>query len=854
MVVSAAVGSLTTTIPRGPRAPHPAAMAPSPPPRRRRPVPPSAPAAPLALALAVAVVTSLAAGHELCLDSGGPFAVGGGGLQFCSQPAAYSTKGCCTPADDAELRLRFTNMSISDAACATVVKKLLCAVSAFSQTPYVGGHRAVQQTLILPGHVGLLLMQQCDPWAAHLFGLEAQAPRGLPYLCSAAPRSSAGLPPPAPPSAESASALDTAPASFCTAIWRACQNASLLNSPFAALLPSSSAPSGAALRSNLSALFASEEAFCTAAGPQSAATAGFCYNGTQFELPASEPYTALGGVCLERIARGAYLNLVPHPDGSQRAFANTQRGKVFLVGLPAQTSGKAVVKTVAPFLDLSDRLLCPRLAKQHSIDALSMLILDLQSDDNGEMGLLGLAFHPSFVTNGRFFVSYNCDMSKHADCAAECVCNAKLGCNPSEGGVECAYASVIAEYYAPPNSSRAIKKEVRRVITLGQPYSNHKGGQLRFGPEDGYLYLQFGDGGKGGDPWNFAQNLAAPLWQDLFLTEGTYGNYSIPYDNPFVGRPGALGEIWAYGLRNPWKCSFDRERPSYHICGDVGQDAEEEVDIITRGGNYGWRLYEGTFVYNASPSPGQNFSKASPTLLTWPILEYSHVSLDNGGTGASVIGGYISRSAVDLCLYGRYLYNDYSGPMWAASEEPLNSGNFTSTRVSYTCASDSPISCSLVGSSSTPDLGLAWGWGKDDLGDLYALTETGIYRIVAPDRCNIVCNKTLPSPPPPLPRSSRPPPPLPKSPPPVSLTPPNTSLQPSPPLSPPVGQPTTSSPSQPPPSFLPPSPKASPAGQNLIPPPFSPPPSAGQGLHRKSRLRSQLLVLSSMCVLSFFYF
>lgn len=245
----------------------------------------------------------------------------------------------------------------------------------------------------------------------------------------------------------------------------------------------------------------------------------------------------------------------------------------------------------------------------------------------GEMGLLGLAFHPNFRENGYFYVNYTKD-------------------NPRE--------TVVSRFKA--QSAGAMQVDPKTEVILfkfAQPYSNHNGGKLLFGP-DGYLYVATGDGGSGGDPHNNGQNLGSWLGKilrvDVNSTEK--GHYGIPKDNPFVGKAGAREEIFAYGLRNPWRVSFDDEGRLW--AGDVGQDKIEEVDIIRKGGNYGWRLKEADQPYNER-------NATVPKDLVDPVWEYSH------STGnVSITGGQVYRGQQLPSLRGKYIYADYaSGRVWA---------------------------------------------------------------------------------------------------------------------------------------------------------------------------------------------
>ena len=247
----------------------------------------------------------------------------------------------------------------------------------------------------------------------------------------------------------------------------------------------------------------------------------------------------------------------------------------------------------------------------------------------GETGLLGLAFHPQHETNGYFYINYTWQTDS--------------------------LRTVIARFSvsaSDPDSADPTSQQVLFRVT--QPYSNHNGGDLAFGP-DGFLYMALGDGGSGGDPHNNAQNRSTLLGKILRIDVDTPGDglpYGIPPGNPFTGNVnGWREEIFAYGLRNPWRFSFDPVT-GFLWCGDVGQGAREEIDRIENGENYGWRIMEGTLCYN--PSTG-----CDTTGLTLPIWDYGRTS------GASITGGYVYRGQNIPALVGFYVYGDFiSGRIW----------------------------------------------------------------------------------------------------------------------------------------------------------------------------------------------
>ena len=247
-----------------------------------------------------------------------------------------------------------------------------------------------------------------------------------------------------------------------------------------------------------------------------------------------------------------------------------------------------------------------------------------------ETGLLGLAFHPQYETNGYFYVNY----TRQTD----------------------SLRSIIARFSVcsiDPDSADPTSQQVLLQVT--QPFSNHNGGELAFGP-DGFLSIALGDGGSGGDPNNNAQNRSVLLGKILRIdVDAPSGGlpYGIPPDNPFVGNSnGWREEIFAYGLRNPWRFSFDPVT-GFLWCADVGQSAREEIDLIENGNNYGWRIMEGMFCYN--PSTG-----CDTTGLTLPVWDYGRTS------GGSITGGYVYRGQNLPALVGFYVYGDYvSGRIWA---------------------------------------------------------------------------------------------------------------------------------------------------------------------------------------------
>ncbi len=290
--------------------------------------------------------------------------------------------------------------------------------------------------------------------------------------------------------------------------------------------------------------------------------------------------------------------------------------------------------------------------------ASASVFLDLQSlvTSGDELGLLGLAFHPDFAGNGFFYVYYTA---------------------PSP------LRSVIARYTVDPaNPDLGDPASAVILLEVLQPFSNHNAGQIAFGPDDGYLYIALGDGGSGGDPLEHGQNPGTLLGSLLRIDvdggggrkqsrmlmpdcgAGPNANYTIPADNPLVDGPGNdCDEIWAYGLRNPWRFSFDPETGQLWTA-DVGQNNYEEIDLITPGGNYGWSIMEGLHCFD--PPVG-----CDQTGLTLPVWEYAH-----DGQSKSVTGGYVYRGSTAPSLLGQYVYADFvDGRIWALDYNggsPLN--------------------------------------------------------------------------------------------------------------------------------------------------------------------------------------
>ncbi len=305
----------------------------------------------------------------------------------------------------------------------------------------------------------------------------------------------------------------------------------------------------------------------------------------------------------------------------------------------------------------------------------------------GEQGLLGLAFHPNYQQNGYFYVNYT----------------------DNTGG-----DTVIERYQVDPNDPNvALPASAFKLIEIDQPFTNHNGGWIQFGP-DGYLYVAMGDGGDAGDPGNRAQNGQELLGKILRLdVDNPAGglNYGIPPSNPFVNDPNVRDEIWALGTRNPWRCDFDNLTGDLWIA-DVGQNLWEEVDFEPAGNggrNYGWRIMEGNHCFN--PSSGCN-----QTGLVIPIQEYSH-----GGAPfrCSITGGVVYRGRNMADMHGRYFYADYcSGQAWSLRYVNGTVTDFTE----HTVELDPPGSATLSSIIA---------FGEDAEGEMFICSQGGaIYKVV----------------------------------------------------------------------------------------------------------------------------
>jgi len=363
--------------------------------------------------------------------------------------------------------------------------------------------------------------------------------------------------------------------------------------------------------------------------------------------PRTPPGNGNGGpqaVRLTQVAGGLESPVhLTAPPGDSRLFVVEQPGRIRVI-----EDGELLP---TPFLDIVSKV----------------------GSGQSEQGLLSVAFHPDYASNGRFYVNYT---DRSGDTRVE------------------RYTVSAAD----PN--RADEASAKLILAVDQPFSNHNGGLLLFGP-DGMLYVGMGDGGSGGDPQGHGQNRGTLLGALLRIDVDGGDPYAIPPDNPYVGESGARGEIWAIGLRNPWRFAFDAPANRLYVA-DVGQNRYEEVNVVdadASGLNYGWNIMEGAHCY-----PGGSCGTSG---LVLPALEYTH------DDGCSVTGGLVYRGAAIPSLVGHYLYADYCA------------GWIRSFRYDGAAANDQR---ELVAGGA----GNILSFGQDAAGELYVLSSNGrVYRIEA---------------------------------------------------------------------------------------------------------------------------
>ncbi|MDH4033746.1 MAG: PQQ-dependent sugar dehydrogenase, partial [candidate division Zixibacteria bacterium] len=355
---------------------------------------------------------------------------------------------------------------------------------------------------------------------------------------------------------------------------------------------------------------------------------------------------------------------------------------VFLCAAPGDTTRLFVVEQRGRI----------RIIKNGSLLSTPFLDIDAYVRSSGsEQGLLGMAFHPDYAVNGYFYVNYTSEPN---------------------GDTRVARFQVSADPDLADDSSQST------LLTLDQPYSNHNAGMLAFSPIDGYLYIGLGDGGSGGDPSNLAQDSTYLLGKMLRIDVDGGSPYAIPPSNPWYGHPTVRNEIWAFGLRNPWRYGFDRLTGDLYIA-DVGQGEWEEIDFQSMsssgGENYGWRLKEGTHCYHPSVNCEDGVT------LVEPVYEYSH-----SGGNCSITGGYVYRGCAIPDLQGAYFFADYcSGRVWSFRYDGATVSDFTDRTAEV---GQSPWTIA--------------SFGEDARGELYIVNHSGaIYKIVpdgVADQCEAI--------------------------------------------------------------------------------------------------------------------
>lgn len=376
-------------------------------------------------------------------------------------------------------------------------------------------------------------------------------------------------------------------------------------------------------------------------------------------LPGSEDALMIN---LEQIAKNlkAPTVVTNANDGSGRLFVAEQTGLIKVIDNGVMQS--------KPFLDLTNKIV--KLIPVYD-----------------ERGLLGVAFHPNFINNHRFYVYYTAPTNV--------------------SGFD--HQNIIAEYQISGDDPNAADPTSERIImSINHPQFNHCGGQLAFGP-DGYLYIGVGDGGGEGDPNGVignGQNINTTLGKILRIDVDQGDPYSVPADNPFVGVDGQ-DEIYAYGFRNPFRFSFDMTTGRLFV-GDVGQDLWEEIDIVEKGGNYGWRIMEGNHLFDPTLASylGINISTLAP-----PIYDYSHY------VGHTVIGGVVYRGTIYPSLVGKYVYGDWSATYFQPRGKLYYLNEDTPTIWShkeFRFTNDKPLNLRIM------------SIGTDESGEIYVLTQRSI--------------------------------------------------------------------------------------------------------------------------------
>ena len=383
-------------------------------------------------------------------------------------------------------------------------------------------------------------------------------------------------------------------------------------------------------------------------------------------------------VTLDLVVEGlaSPVAVMESPDNSDRLFIVDQSGQIYI-----HQNGSLGTQ---PFLDISDKVI-PR------------------EEPQDERGLLGLAFHPDFENNGRFFVFYS----------------GPLG---PRGPVGWDHTNHIAEFSVTPGADQANAASERILLSIDHPQGNHNAGMIAFGP-DGYLYISVGDGGgandtddghvEGGNGQDITQNLLGSI---LRISVDDTEEYGIPADNPFVGIDG-FDEIYAFGLRNPYRFSFDPE--GNVIAADAGQELYEEIDLIEKGGNYGWNIKEGTHCFDANNPATSPASCAAQDAygnpLKDPVIEFKNSRSFSDGLGNVSIGGYVYEGDDETDLNGKYIFGVLS-----QSSDGMSGAVFAADRSGTTWNYEKLSITNKTGNELDE---FVLGFGKDNEGEVYVLTN-----------------------------------------------------------------------------------------------------------------------------------
>lgn len=368
------------------------------------------------------------------------------------------------------------------------------------------------------------------------------------------------------------------------------------------------------------------------------------------------------------------------PAGDDRKFVIEQFGRIKIIDKDGQLQP-------TPFLDIRNKIV----TQHHDFD---------------ERGLLGLAFHPDFQNNGKFYVAYSGHLNPQGDLGKQFWWD---------------HTNTVEEFTVSREDPDVANPNSGRIITeIDWPQFNHNGHWIGFGP-DGYLYISTGDGGYAND-WGIGHNVTEGNGQDLTSLHGKIlridinksdvdNNYGIPADNPFAGNDEARPEIYAYGMRNPWRCSFDM-KDGRLFCGDVQQNSFEEVDIIEKGGNYGWRRMEAVYCFDYQ-KPDDHPASCDQKGLKLPIMNYKNCTAQpNGCLGISVTGGYVYRGA-HKAWDGKYIFGDWSKG-FAAMDGQIFVGSESGGKWTQEVAT-------VVGMNGNKPYILAFA--QDAAGEVYALTS-----------------------------------------------------------------------------------------------------------------------------------